>query len=156
MLRAAWFALARRSSVWASALGREKAVEDATHTLCVELDRVRAKIGAATARTGQHCAQPDQSSDCSDARTAGSWSVKSCCCRFKVFALECEGQHYCRCGNPIKSYAFYDMSPAMQALSPIIVVLAAIGLLYALTAPIMNWDKAPVCENVIVACLEGG
>jgi hypothetical protein len=156
MLRAAWFALARTSSVWASALRREKAVEDAAHTLRVELDQVGTKIGAATPRTSQHCAQADQSSDCSNARSAGSWSVKSCCCRFKVFALECEGQHYCRCGYPIKSYAFYDISPAMQALLPIIVVLAAIGLLYALTAPVMNWDKAPVCDDTIVACLEGG
>jgi hypothetical protein len=153
MLRAAWFALAQRSSFWASALRREKAVEDAAHTLRVELDPVGAKIGAAMARTGQHCAQPDQSSDFSHERASGS--AKWCCCRFKVFALECEGQHYCRCGYPIKSYAFYDMSPAMQALSPIVVVLAAIGLLYALTAPVMNWDT-PVCDDTIVACLEGG
>jgi len=154
MLRAAWFALARRSSVWASALGRDKAVEDAARTLRDGLDQVGAKIGAATPRT--KCAQPDQSSDCSDAQAAGSWNVKWCCCRFKVFALDCEGQHYCRCGYPIKSYTFYDMSPAMQALLPIVVVLAAVGLMYVLTAPIMNWDKAPVCDGIIVACLEGG
>jgi len=156
MLRAAWFALARRSFVWASALGREKAVEGAVHALREDLDQVGAKIGAATARAGQHCAQVDQSSDFSDARASGSWNVKWCCCRFKVFALECEGQHYCRCGYPIKSYAFCDVSPAMQALLPIIVVMAATGLLYALTAPAINWDKAPVCDGIIVACLEGG
>jgi hypothetical protein len=75
-----------------------------------------------------------------------------------VFALECEGQHYCRCGYPIKSYAFYDISPVKQALLPIVVVLATIGLLYALTAPVMNWDwdKPPVCDDIIVMCPKGG
>ena len=89
---------------------------------------------------------------------AQSSSVKWCCCRFKVYALECEGQHYCRCGYPIKSYAFYDISPAMQALLPIVVVVAAIGLFYALTAPVMNWDwdKLPVCDNIIMMCPKGG
>jgi hypothetical protein len=142
--------------VWPSAVGREKAVEDTAHKLREELDQVGAKIGIATPKTGQQSAQPDQSSDCSVSRAAGSGSIKWCCCRFKVFALECEGQHYCRCGYPIKSYAFYDISPAMQALLPIVVVLAAIGLLYALTAPAMNWDKPPVCDNIIVMCPKGG
>ena len=33
------------------------------------------------------------------------FGVKWCCCRFKVYELEYEGRHYCRCGYPIKSYA---------------------------------------------------
>jgi hypothetical protein len=147
--RAAWLALARRSFVWASALARERAAENAAHKLREELHQVGAKISTATRRMG---AQPDQSSDCSTER-AGSCSVKWCCCRFKVFALECDGQHYCRCGYPIKRYALYDTSPAMQALLPIVVVLAVIGLLHLLIAPVMDWDGTRhICDNIVVAC----
>jgi hypothetical protein len=137
---------------WASALGRWKAVEDAAHKLREELDKV-ANIGAATRTTGQQRAQPDQSSDCFGPRAAGSSSVKWCCCRCKVFALNNDGQHYCRCGYPIKSYAFYDMSPTMQALLPIAVVLAAIGLFNLLMIPVMNWhDTRLICDDIMLAC----
>ena len=79
--------------------------------------------------------------------------MKWCCCRCKVFALNNDGQHYCRCGYPIKSYAFYDMSPTMQALLPIAVVLAAIGLFNLLMIPVMNWhDTRLICDYIMLAC----
>jgi hypothetical protein len=97
----------------------------------------------------------DQSSSRFGRSAAEPWGVKWCGCRFKVFALEYQGQHYCSCGYPIKSYAIYGMSPLMQALWPIAVILAVIGLVYVLTAPVMNWDgKPPDCNDVMVACPE--
>jgi hypothetical protein len=135
---------------WPSMLGRRKAVEDAAHKLREELDKV-ANTGAPT--TSQQRAQPDQSSDCFGPRAAGSSSEKWCCCRFKIFVLDCDGQHYCRCGYPIKSYAFYDMSPTMQALLPIVVVLAVIGLLHLLLAPVMDWGGTRrICDNIVLVC----
>ena len=80
-----------------------------------------------------------------------------CCCRFKVFALEYEGRHYCRCGYPIKSYAIYDMSPLAQAVWPIAVILAAVGLAYAVTPVAMRQEgKPPDCDNIVLACPDNG
>ena len=58
---------------------------------------------------------------------------------------------------PIKRYSVHDMLPTAQALWSIAVVLGAIGLLYAVTAPAMNWDgESPVCDNIVVTCPKGG
>ena len=65
------------------------------------------------------------------------------------------------------------MSPLMQALWPIPAILALIGLVYAVTAPLMHWDsrsadcdnivlmcpdneKPPSCDDIVVACPKGG
>ncbi len=133
---------------WTWSLRPRKAVEDAGHDLAAERNGVGAR---------QQGTQPNQSSAYLGRRAAGSWSVKWCGCRLKVFELEYDGQHYCRCGYPIKRYSIYDMSPTAQALWPIAVVLALIGLLYALTAPAMHWEgKRPICDDIVLACPKGG
>jgi hypothetical protein len=86
-----------------------------------------------------------------------AFGVKWCCCRFKVFGLEHGGRHYCRCGYPIKSYAIYDMSPLMQALWPISVILGAVSLAYAVTPAAMRQEgRPPDCDNIVLACPNNG
>ncbi len=99
---------------------------------------------------------PHQSFSSYSRSSAEPWTVKWCCCRLKVFALRHGGRNYCRCGYPIKRSAIY-VSPVVQALWPIGVIIAIIGLVYAVTTPMMNWDsKPPDCDNIVLACLHKG
>ena len=92
-----------------------------------------------------------------DPNSTAAFGVKWCCCPFKVFELEYEDRHYCRCGYPIKSYAIYDMSPLMQAVWPIAVILAAVGLAYTVTPVTMRQEgKPPDCDNIVLACPDTG
>ncbi len=135
-----------------SALWRWKVVDESARKLVQELEKPVPSSGALL-RAGH----PGQAAHRFGRSASEQWNVKWCGCRLKVFALKYEGRHYCRCGYPIKSYAIYDMSPLMQALWPIAVILAAIGLVYAVTAPVMNWDGKPAdCDNIVLACPDNG
>jgi hypothetical protein len=138
--------------LWGSALGRSKVVEDSARNLAQRLDKPVHDTGAVL-RSGHS----DHPSNRFGRSASEPWNVKWCRCRFKVFALEYEGRHYCRCGYPIKRYAIYDMSPPMQALWPIGVILGIIGLVYVVSAPLMHWDnKSADCDNIVLACPDNG
>lgn len=147
---------------------RRKTVQDSTRNLAQTLEKPVHDTGVV--RPAWHS---DQAFDRFGLSASEPWTVTWCRCRLKVFALEHEGRHYCRCGYPIKRYAIYDMSPVMQALWPIPAILALIGLVYAVTAPLMHWDnrsvdcdnivlmcpdneKPPSCDDIVVACPKGG